>query len=111
MLKEGMIAVLVSEAHEAQTGRVAKVTKAASFSASTTTFSKKARATILAGAGAVGRACKLAFSYGLKTDPGIAAEFMAKRGHTDFESEALAHPSACAQGYAPDEPHPLERRW
>ncbi len=42
--------VLLSEAHEAQMGRVAKLTKAASVSASTTTFSKTARAAILAGA-------------------------------------------------------------
>ena len=62
LLKEGKIMVLLNEAHEAHTGRIAKLTKAASVSASTTTFSKTARAAILAGVGAVGRACKLAFS-------------------------------------------------
>ena len=45
MLKEGKIAVLLSEAYEAQMGRVAKQTKAASIPGSTTTFSKMARAT------------------------------------------------------------------
>ena len=59
-------------------GRVAKLTKIAFVSASTTTFSKTARAAILAGAGAVGRACKLAFSYGLEKNPGIATKFLAK---------------------------------
>ena len=65
-MREGRITVMLTEAHEAHTGRFAKLTKAASTSASTTTFSKTARAAILAGVGAVGRACKLAFSYGLQ---------------------------------------------
>ena len=71
--------MLLSEVHEAQAGRVAKHTLATSISASTTIFSKKTMAAILAGAGAVGRACKLAFSYGLETDPEIAAKFLAKQ--------------------------------
>ncbi len=78
MLRDGKIAVLLNETHEAQAGRCAKQTKAASIQASTTTFSKSARAAILAGDGAVGRACKLAFSYGLESDPEIAAKFVAK---------------------------------
>ena len=32
----------------------------------------------MARAGAVGRTCKLAFSYGLESDPMVAAEFLAK---------------------------------
>jgi hypothetical protein len=79
LLKEGKIALPLNEAHEAQVGMVAKLTKSAYVSAYTTTFSKTARATILAGAGAAGgRACKLTFFYGFETDPGIAAEFLAK---------------------------------
>jgi hypothetical protein len=78
LLREGKITVLLSEAHEVQTGRVAKLTSATSVSASTTNFSKTAGAAIRAEAGAVGRACKLAFSYGLETDPGIAAIFLSK---------------------------------
>jgi len=91
LLREGKIAILLSEAHEVRTGRVAKLTKAASVSASTTTFSKTTRATILAGAGAVGRASKLAFSYGLETDPGIAAEFLAKRALGARHFDIVAH--------------------
>ncbi len=68
LLREGKVSVLLTEAHDAQVGRVAKKSKA-STSASTTTFSKTAKAAILAGAGAVGRACKIAFSYGLESDP------------------------------------------
>jgi len=90
-LREGEITVLLTEAHEAQTERVAKLTKAASTSASTTTFPKTARADILAGAGAVGRGCKLAFSYGLKTNPGIAAKFLAKLTMGTRHSHIEAH--------------------
>ena len=78
LLREGKIATLFSESHETQVARVAKQTKAASIPASTTTFSKSTRAAILPGAEAVGRACKLAFYYGLESDPKIAAEFLAK---------------------------------
>jgi hypothetical protein len=78
LLREGKLSVLLAEAHEAQTERVAKSLKASSTSASTSTFSKTAKAAILAGAGAVGRACKLAFSYGLESDPAVAAKFLAK---------------------------------
>jgi len=67
---------LLNEAHEAR--RIVKQTKTASVSATTTTFSKTAKAAIQVGAGAVGRAYKLAFSYGLEIDPGIAAKFLAK---------------------------------
>ena len=48
MLKEGKIATLISEAHEAQVGRVMKQTKVVSIPTSTTTFSKTARASMLA---------------------------------------------------------------
>jgi hypothetical protein len=78
LLKEGKIAILVSETHEAQVGRVAKQMKAASIPASTTNFSKTTRAAILARARAVGLACKFAFSYGFETDPEITAKFLAK---------------------------------
>jgi len=77
-LREGKLFVLLTEAHEAHTERVAKSLKASSTSASSSTFSKTARAAILAGAGAVGMACKLAFSYGLESDPAVAAKFLAK---------------------------------
>ena len=77
-MREGKLLVLLTEAHEAQTERVAKSLKASSTSATTSTFSKTTRAAILAGAGAVGRACKTAFSFGLESDPAVAAKFLAK---------------------------------
>ena len=92
---------MLSVAHEAQVDRVAKHTKAASIPASTMTFSKTARAAILARDGAVGRACKLAFSYGLETDPEIAAKFMAnltlkaRHAHIHAHVPKVKPPSNC----------------
>ena len=93
MLREGKLSVLLTEAHDAHTGRVAKALKASATSASSSTFSKTARAAILAGAEAVGRACKLAFSYGLESDPAVAAKFPAKL--------ALGTKHAHIQAYVP----------
>jgi len=56
MLREGEIATLINEAHEAQEGRVASQTKARSRSSSSSTVSKAARAAIMTRAGAMGRA-------------------------------------------------------
>jgi len=47
-------------------------------SENTISFSKTARASILAGAGEVGGACKVAFTFGLETDPEVAAKFLKK---------------------------------
>jgi hypothetical protein len=75
--------------------------KAASVFASTTTFSKTARAAILAGAGAVGRACKLAFSYGLETVPVIAAKILdkltmgARHSHIEAHIPKVKPPMSC----------------
>jgi hypothetical protein len=78
LLREEEIKTLLLEAHEAQAGRAAKQTEAHSKSTSNSSFSKTARATIMVGAGAMGRAFKLAFSYGLESDPAIAAKFLSK---------------------------------
>jgi hypothetical protein len=91
MLREGKIATLLGEAHEAQARRVSKQTKTASIPASTTTSSKTRRAAILAGAGAERRACKLAFSYGLESDPEIAGKFLAKLILKKRHAHILAH--------------------
>ncbi len=78
LLREGDIATLLREAHEAQTGRGTKLTKASSIPSSFTPFSKTPRTAILAGAEAVGRACNLAFSYGLEPDPEFASKSLPK---------------------------------
>ncbi len=64
------------EAHESQTKIVAKALGETSTPKSS--FSKTAWAAILEKVGAVGRAVKLAFSFGLESDPLVAAEFLAK---------------------------------
>ena len=76
LLREGDVGTLLKEAHEAQASRVANAL--AEASAPKPSFSKTTRAAILARAGAAGRACKLAFSYGLESDPVVAAKFLAK---------------------------------
>ncbi len=43
-----------------------------------TTFSKATKAASLAGVGEVGKACKATFTYGMETDPEIAARFLSK---------------------------------
>ena len=63
LLREGDIDTLLKKAHEAQSARVAKALVEAS--APKASFSKTMRAVILARAGAVGRASKLALSYGM----------------------------------------------
>ena len=50
LLIEGDIATFILEAHEAQTERVAKLTKASSVPSSSTSHSKIAKATIMIGA-------------------------------------------------------------
>jgi hypothetical protein len=62
LLTEGQLITLLGEAQEAQTRSVAKQTKSNSIPTSTSSFSKTARVVILARAGTVGRACKIAFS-------------------------------------------------
>ena len=70
---------------------MSKLVEATSFPTSTTTLSKTARAAILAGTRAVGRACKIAFAYGIETDPMIAAEFLSKLTIKDKHTHIPAH--------------------
>ena len=76
LLHAGDIQRLILDSHEAPSDRV--MASINSASSNTVTFSKTARAAIRVGAGQVGRACKVAFTYGLETDPGIAAKCMKK---------------------------------
>jgi hypothetical protein len=74
MLVSGGVSRLITDSHEAQNDRIAAASNTASTD--TTTLSKTAaRFAILAGAGEVGRACKVAFTYGLEINPGVAAKF------------------------------------
>jgi hypothetical protein len=76
LFHEGEISRLITDSHDAQSQRVS--TAMNSVSTDTVVFSKTARAALLAAAGEVGKACKVAFSYGLEKDHVIAAEFLMK---------------------------------
>jgi hypothetical protein len=58
-----------------------------------TTFVLTARAATLAGCGVVGKACKLAFSYGTESDPIVAATFLAKLTRSTLRQHVPAPPS------------------
>ncbi len=73
---EGKVSQLLAESHETQTDRMSAAMNAASTDS--VAFSKTARAAILAGTGEVGRPCKVAYTYGLETDPVVAAKFTKK---------------------------------
>ncbi len=76
LYETGNIGRLIMDSHEAQTDQVNASVRADSDD--TLLFSKTIRAAILARAGEVGRACKVAFTYGIETDPEIAAKFLKK---------------------------------
>jgi hypothetical protein len=91
MMSSGDIAGLLREAHEAQTARVAKATAAAS--AIPVTFSKTAKAAALAAVGEVGRACKVAFTYGMETDPEVAAKVLSRLNRSERHTHITPHVS------------------
>jgi hypothetical protein len=64
MLASGNVAGLLNESHEALTARALKSVE--SSSSQPLSFSKTTRRSALAGAGEVGRTCKIAFTYGIE---------------------------------------------
>jgi hypothetical protein len=93
LAREGKVVILIRKAYEAQVGLVSKQIKAYSIPSSITSFSKTAWAAILAGAEAVGRACKVAFSYGLESDQEITAKFIFKLTMKERHSHIPMHVS------------------
>ena len=92
MFCDGQIAELINEAHDSQVTRVA--CRVHALTVPTSSFPLAARAASLAGCGAVGKACKLAFSYGTESDPIVAATFLAKLTRTTPHTHTshLLHP-------------------
>jgi hypothetical protein len=88
-----------ARAHDSQAARVTcrvhAITKPANV------FPLAARAASLAGCGAVGKACKLAFSYGTESDPGVAATFLAKLTMTIPHDHVPLPPSAYKSAFVP----------
>ncbi len=91
LLSEVNVACLIQEAHDSHLSRLAR--QAASASESVTTFSKAAKAVALAGVGEVGRSCKAVFTYGLETDPEVAACFLAKLTLQQRHAHIVVHVS------------------
>ena len=87
----GDVLSLIKKSHEAQTERVRSRTAAASTQPHS--FSKSARAAALAGAGELGRACKVAFTYGVEADPEVTASFLSKLTLQERHSHVPLHPS------------------
>ena len=92
---EGKVSALLTDSHETQTERVSSVMNAAS--SDPISFSKTERAAIKAGAGEVSQACKVAFTYGLETNPSIAATFLAKLTLKSRHSHIPLHSSNLKQ--------------
>ena len=91
-LLAGYVLGLVKESNEAQTKRVRSRTAAASIQPHS--FSKAARVDALAGAGELGRACKVAFTDGVESDPEVAASFLSKLALQARHSHVPLHPSS-----------------
>jgi len=91
MFITGQIAKLLSEAHKSHVTRVACLVHALTVPSSS--FPLAARAPSLVGCGAVGKACKLVFSYGTESDPVVAATFLAKLTMTTTHTHVSAPPS------------------
>jgi len=92
MLMDGDVTGLIHEAHEAQMERVRGRTVAAPVQPHS--FSKTARAAALGGSGDLGRACKMAFTYGIEADPEVAASFLTKMTLRARHYHVPLHPSS-----------------
>ncbi len=99
MFNNGEIAELLHEAHDSQVTRVA--CRVHALTKPTNVFPLAARAASLAGCGAVGKACKLAFSYGTESDPVVAATFLAKLTRTTPHAHVPLPPSAYKSAFVP----------
>ncbi len=71
------------------------------LTAPTSTFPLAARNASLAGCGAVGKACKIYFSYGTKSDPVVAATFLAKLTRTTPHTHVPSPPSSYKTAFVP----------
>ena len=91
LYETGDIGRLLTDSYEAQTDKVTARVETASKD--TVSFSKTARVAILAWAGEVGIACKVAFTFGLESDPEVAAKFLEKLTLQARHSHITSHSS------------------
>jgi hypothetical protein len=99
MLNDGRVADLIKEAHDSQVTRVAR--RIHDSTQPSTSFPMTTRAASLAGCGAVGKACQLAFSFGTERDPVVAATFLAKLTRSTLHTHVPAPPTAYATAFVP----------
>ena len=99
MFRSGEITELIHEAHDSQVTRVA--CRVHALTVPTSSFPLAARAASLAGCGATGKACKLAFSYGIESDPVVTATFLAKLTRKIPHSHVPIPPSSFKTPFVP----------
>jgi hypothetical protein len=80
LFMDGQIEDILIEAHDSQVTRVACHIHA--LTQPPQTFPRTAKAAALAWSGVVGKACRLAFSYGTESDPIVATTFLTKLTRT-----------------------------
>jgi hypothetical protein len=96
---DGHVAELLHEAHESHFAKVACHVHALTHPAQS--FPLIARAALLAGCGAIGKACKFAFSYGTESGPEVVVRFMANLPRTTPHTHVPLPPSSCKFAFVP----------
>ena len=99
MFLDGQIGDLLREAHDSHVTRVA--CRVHALTQPSQSFPQTARAAALAGCGVVGKACRLAFSYGTESDPIVAATFLDKLTRTTPHSHVPMPPSSYKTVFVP----------
>ncbi len=89
MLTSGRVSDIINDAHDSQVNSVAR--RIHDIPQPAPSFPLTDRAASLAGCGARGKACKLAFSYGTESDPIIGAIFPAKLTRATMHTHVPPH--------------------
>ncbi len=96
---EGRVIKLLQDAHDSQVTRVARRIHAVTHPSPNVPLT--ARAAALAGCGSVGKACKLAFSYGTESDPVVVPNFLSKLTMATLHTHVPAPPPTCKSPFFP----------
>ena len=99
MLMEGKVSEMIRDAHDSQVKRV--VHRIHAVTQPSPKFPLTTRAAALARCGAVGKACKLAFSYCTESDPVVATNFLSKLATATLRTHVLVPPSTCKSAFFP----------
>ncbi len=96
---DGQVDALLKEAHDSQVTIVA--CRVHALTQPSQSFPLTARADALTGCGAVGKACKLAFSYGTESNPDVARTFLAKLTRTVPHTHVPMPPATFKTAHVP----------